>query len=105
MALRWTHAAYGDVRRIHDFLQPVSPTAAIHAVRAVFGRVRRIPAQPRLGERLAEFGEREVRRVLVGGYEIRYELTSRDVVVLRIFQTREDRSGSSSGASADDARR
>jgi hypothetical protein len=40
---------------------------------------------------LREFEPREVRRVLVGDYEIRYELTKKDVVVLRLFHTREDR--------------
>jgi hypothetical protein len=29
--------------------------------------------------------------VLIGDYEIRYELTDNDVFVLRIFHTREDR--------------
>jgi hypothetical protein len=40
---------------------------------------------------LREFSPREVRRMLIGDYEIRYELTVRDVFVLRIFHTREDR--------------
>ena len=40
---------------------------------------------------MREFEPREVRRVLVGDYEIRYELTDRDVVVLRLFHTREVR--------------
>jgi plasmid stabilization system protein ParE len=79
------------VRRIHDFLAPVNPTAAARAARAVVSRVRRIPAQPRLGEQLGGFGDREVRRVLVGGYEIRYELRTPDIYVLRIFHSREDR--------------
>jgi plasmid stabilization system protein ParE len=41
--------------------------------------------------RLPEFAPREVRRVLVGDYEIRYEIAGTDVLVLRIFHTREDR--------------
>lgn len=91
MALRWTDSAYADLRRIYDFLEPVNPVAAARAVRAISNRVERIPAQPRLGERLPRFGQREVRRVLVAKYEIRYELTHSDVVVLRIFHAREDR--------------
>jgi plasmid stabilization system protein ParE len=54
-------------------------------------RVERITLQPRLGEQLQRFGTREVRRVLAANYEIRYELTDEEVVVLRIFHTREDR--------------
>jgi plasmid stabilization system protein ParE len=91
VALRWTIAAYADLRRIHDFLAPVNAGAAARSVRAVIGRVKRIPAQPRLGERLAGFGDREVRRVLVKHYEVRYEIRGSDICVLRVFHAREDR--------------
>ncbi len=91
MALRWTLAAYADLQRIHEFLEPVNPSAAVRAVRLVVARVRRIPAQPRLGERLPGFADREVRRVLVRSYEIRYEVSGANLIVLRIFHGREDR--------------
>jgi len=91
VALRWTRSAYADLQRIHEFLAPVSPAAAARSVRAVVARVRRIPSQPRLGERLSGFGQREVRRVVVQTYEVRYEISGTDVHVLRIFHTREDR--------------
>jgi plasmid stabilization system protein ParE len=91
VALRWTSAAYGDLKRIHEFLLPVSPTAAARSVRAVVARVRRIPAQPRLGDKVSGFEAREVRRVLVEKYEIRYELAGSDIYILRIFHTREER--------------
>lgn len=91
VALRWTRVAYADLRRIHEFLEPVSPVAAARSVREVVGRVRRIPIQPRLGERVTGFGQREVRRVLVQSYELRYEIAGSDIYILRIFHTREDR--------------
>jgi plasmid stabilization system protein ParE len=91
MALRWTRAAYGDLKRIHEFLGPVNPAAAARSVQAVVARVRRIPLQPRLGEKLSGFGDRDVRRILVQRYEIRYEVAGADISVLRIFHTREDR--------------
>jgi plasmid stabilization system protein ParE len=91
MSLRWSPSSYDDLRRIHEFLEPVDPAAAIRAVQAVVARVRRIPVQPRLGERLPGFGDREVRKVLVRNYEIRYEVTGGDLCILRIFHTREHR--------------
>ena len=91
MALRWTQAAFADLRRIHEFLEPVDVPAATRVVRVILARVERIPLQPRLGERLPGFGLREVRRVLIEGYEVRYELARTDLHVLRIFHTREDR--------------
>jgi hypothetical protein len=32
-----------------------------------------------------------VRRILVGDYEIRYEVADTDIIILRIFHVREDR--------------
>ncbi len=91
MALRWTRSAYADMRRIHEFLEPVDAAAASRAALAIVTRVRRIPRQPRLGERVPGFADREVRRLLVKNYEIRYEIAGTDLYVLRIFHTREDR--------------
>ena len=91
MALRWARAAFADLQRIHEFLEPVNAVAAARVVRAVASRVRRIPAQPRLGEKLTGFGERDVRRVLVQQYEVRYEIIGSDIYVLRVFHTRQDR--------------
>ena len=91
MGLRWTNAAYAGLQRIDEFLRPVDSQAATRAVRSIVARVRRIPSQPRLGERLAGFGMREVRRVIVGDYEVRYSVEGTDIYVLRVFHTREDR--------------
>ena len=91
MALRWTSKAHADLIRLHEFLQPVNPIAAARVVRQLLAGAKRIPAHPRLGSRLSQFEPREVRRVLIGDYEIRYELAHTDVIVLRIFHTREDR--------------
>jgi plasmid stabilization system protein ParE len=90
VALRWTRSAYADLRRIHEFLEPVDAAAAARAARAVVARARRIPRQPRLGERVPGFGDREVRRIFVQKYEIRYEIADTDLYVLRIFHMRED---------------
>ncbi len=89
--MRWTRSANSDLKRIHEFLEPVDPAAAARAVQSIVARVRSIPLQPRLGERLPGFGDREVRRVLVLKYEVRYEIAGGDLYVLRIFHTREER--------------
>jgi plasmid stabilization system protein ParE len=91
VALRWTASAYADLRRIHEFLAPVDAAAAVRSVRAIVARARRIPAQPRLGERLAGFADREVRRVIVQRYELRYSIENTHIYSLRVFHTREDR--------------
>ena len=90
MALKWTRKAYSDLVRLHEFLSSVDPRA-LRVVRQLVAGAKRIPAHLRLGVRMPEFDPREVRKVLVGDYEIRYEVTEIDVFILRIFHAREDR--------------
>ncbi len=91
MALKWTSKAYSELVRLHEFLNPVDSRAALRVVRQLVAGAKRIPTHPRLGVRMPEFDPREVRKVLIGDYETRYEVTDIDVFVLRIFHTREDR--------------
>jgi plasmid stabilization system protein ParE len=91
VALRWTASARSDLVRLYEFLQPVNPRAAALAVQHIVAGARRIPVHPRIGQRLREFTGREVRRLVLGSYEIRYEVAESDVYLLRIFHTREDR--------------
>lgn len=87
MALRWTHSARSDLVRLHEFLHPVNVLAAVRVVRQIVAGVKRIPTHPRLSSRLAEFEPREVRRAVIGDYEIR----DTDIFILRIVHVREDR--------------
>jgi len=91
VALRWTSKAHADLVRLYEFLAPVNTATAVRTVRHLVAGAKRIPAHPRLGIQMPEFAPREVRKVLVADYEIRYELTANDVFILRIFHTREDR--------------
>ncbi len=91
MELKWTAKAVSDVASLHDFLAPVNPHAAQRTIKAVTGDPRRLLENPRIGEKLEEFAPREVRRIIIGPYEIRYEIMNEVVYVLRLWHTREDR--------------
>jgi plasmid stabilization system protein ParE len=91
MKLRWTSAALRDLGRLHDFLAPVNPNAAANTTRALSAAPLRLLRNPRIGVRLFEYDAREVRRIIVGAYELRYELTADEIVILRLWHTREDR--------------
>ena len=52
---------------------------------------RHLQAHPRLGERVPDFGDREVRRLIIGDYEMRYEVKPDAVWILRLWHTRENR--------------
>lgn len=91
MELKWTSKALSDLARLHEFLAPVNKPAAARAVQALTAAPAGLLVNPRIGERLAEFEPREVRRILVGHYEMRYEIQESTIYVLRLWHTREDR--------------
>lgn len=91
MQIRWTSKALSDLVRLHEFLVHVNGPAAARVVQSLTAAPDRLKGQPRMGERLEEFDPREVRRVLVGAYELRYEVLESVVVVLRLWHTREGR--------------
>jgi plasmid stabilization system protein ParE len=91
MKVQWTSKAQSDLARLYSFLAPVNKPAAIRAVRALVAAPTTLLAHPRIGERLEEFEPREVRRILVGKYEMRYEIQDSTIYLLRLWHTREDR--------------
>ena len=91
MQLKWTSKALSDLVRLHEFLAPVNKSAAARAVRSLTVAPSRLIRNPRIGERLGEFEPREVRRILVGHYEMRYEIQESTIYVLRLWHTREER--------------
>ena len=91
MRLRWSQPARDDLARLHDFLAPLNPEAAIAAVRELLAGVEQLPFNPRLGRSLDIYRPRDVRRLVVGLYEIRYEVRDDDIIIVRLFHGREDR--------------
>lgn len=91
MRVLWQPLALLDLARLHDFLSPVSP----HAAKATLAQLKKAPrllgSQPYIGTPLTEFAPRDVRRLIVGKYELRYEVGDKAIHVLRLWHTREDR--------------
>jgi plasmid stabilization system protein ParE len=91
MRIKWTSKAQSDLARLYEFLAPINKPAAIRAVRALVAAPTTLLEHPRIGEKLEEFEPREVRRILVGRYEMRYEVHDSTIYMLRLWHTREDR--------------
>ena len=90
MTINWTSAAHGDLVRLYEFLRPVNLQAAVRAVQQLTEGPDLLLQQPRIGTRLTEFEPREVRYILVGDYEMRYEISAtEDIWILRLWHTRE----------------
>ncbi len=91
MELKWTSKALSDLARLYEFLAPVDRRAAAHTVQMLTAAPTNLLANPRIGERVEEFDPRKVRRILVGHYEMRYEIQQSIIYVLRLWHTREER--------------
>ena len=91
MVLKWTTSAERDLIRLHAFLAPVNPRAAAQVIQQLVAGAEQLLTYPHLGTALDEFAPRDVRRVIVGDYELRYELTETTIYILRIWHSREDR--------------
>lgn len=91
MQLKWTSKASSDLARLYEFLAPVNRPAAARIVQSLATAAASLLANPRIGERLEEFNPREVRRILVGHYEVRYEIQEYIIYILRLWHTRENR--------------
>jgi plasmid stabilization system protein ParE len=91
MRLKWSSKALDDIERLYDFLAKANKSAAAPTVQALVAAPARLMENPRIGEPLDEFAPLEVRRILVGRYEIRYQFENDTIYVLRLWHTREDR--------------
>ncbi|KAA0700497.1 type II toxin-antitoxin system RelE/ParE family toxin [Neorhizobium sp. P12A] len=91
MQIKWTEKAHSDLKRLYDFLAPANRQAAAKSVQAIVAAPVQLLRHPRLGEKLEEFEPRDVRRILIGAYEMRYEIADETIYILRIWHGREDR--------------
>jgi len=91
MELKWTSKALSDLSRLYEFLASVNQPAAARAVQVLTKAPTILLTNPRIGEQLFQFEPQEVRRILAGDYEIRYEIRDSNIYVLRLWHTREHR--------------
>jgi plasmid stabilization system protein ParE len=91
MRVRWTVEARSDLVRLHEFLVHANGEAAARTVRSLRAAPARLREYPRLGVKLGEFHPREIRRLFIGDYELRYEIRAGTIIVLNLWHTREDR--------------
>jgi plasmid stabilization system protein ParE len=91
MRLKWSGKALDDIERLYDFLAKSNKSAAAQTIQSLVAAPVRLIENPRIGESLNEFAPLEVRRILAGRYEIRYQIENHTIYVLRLWHTRENR--------------
>ncbi len=92
MKVQWTSKASSDLVRLYEHLSPVAPGSAARVVQQLAHAPDRLPDYPRIGEKLEAYQPREVRRIIVGDYELRYEIAAGIIFILRLWHCRKKRS-------------
>lgn len=92
MKIQWTTKASSDLVRLYEHLNPVAPDVAKRLIQQLARAPDKLLDFPRIGEKLEAYEPREVRRILVGNYELRYEIANATIFILRLWHCRENRS-------------
>lgn len=92
MKIQWTGKASSDLVRLYEHLRPAAPEAAARLIQQLARAPDRLLDYPRIGEKLEAYEPREVRRLIVGNYELRYEIANAAIFILRLWHCRESRS-------------
>jgi plasmid stabilization system protein ParE len=88
MVLKWTMSVQRELVRLYSLLARVNAQAAADVARKLVDAAKQLVCSPRLGARFGEFAPREVRCLIVGDYELRYEIAQTAIYVLCLWQTR-----------------
>lgn len=89
--IRWSAQSEADMQRIANFLEIKSETLAKKTVLRLIAFTEKLQLHPRLGEQLFDFKQTEIRRFIADQYEIRYQVNQDELLVLRVWHTREQR--------------
>ncbi len=91
MELKWSSKALSDLVHLYEFLTIANKPIAARTVQTLAKAPTIQLINPRIGEQLFQFEPREIRRIFVGEYELRYEFLDSNVYILRLWHTRENR--------------
>lgn len=91
MQIVWTHKAQFDLERVYNFLIVVDKRIADRVFDSLLAAPSRLLDHPHIGERVDANFPTEVRRLLIGSYELRYSVSESAIYILRIWHTREQR--------------
>ncbi len=91
MHVEWTGKARTDLIWLQEFLHEQNVHAAEGIVRSITLATNRLGEYPRMGQMIEAFTSRDMRRYIIGDYEVRYEVMAKCVRVHRVYHQREDR--------------
>ena len=91
--LIWLPEAQHDIARLHEFLKDKSPKAAKRIIELILIGSDKLIENPEIGKPLSdELKRRELYLTFgVSAYVLRYKLTDSNIVIIRVWHSRENR--------------
>ena len=86
--LRWSQRARADLKAIHDYIAKDSPTSAKDVVRDIMARTVTLPGTPRVGRRVPELDDPDIREVPVRSWRVIYQLRGETVAIVTLVHRR-----------------
>lgn len=91
MQVQWTRRAVIDSDRLCDFLAQNDRDAAINLATQLDAAPNKLADYPRIGERVESYVVKEIRKLSVGRYVMHYEIIGNQILILRVWHSREER--------------
>jgi plasmid stabilization system protein ParE len=86
--VRWSQRARADLKAIHDYIANGAPLNAKAVAREISQRAAQLFVTPRIGRRVPELNDAEIREVPVHSWRIIYQLRGDDVFIITLIHRR-----------------
>lgn len=85
MKVNWTRVAVAHLDSIYEFIGRNSPYYAQVTVDRITARSKQIEAFPNSGHIVPEYGDPNIREVLIGSYRLIYRIKQTEIQVLALI--------------------
>lgn len=90
MVIVWSNPAREDLRHIHQYIAHDSKQYATRVVQDIVEKVEVLRELPKLGRKVPEIGEENVREIGLYSYRIMYELIGETIYIHGVVHRRRD---------------
>jgi toxin ParE1/3/4 len=87
-APRWSQRARADLKAIHDYIAKDSAINAKAVVRDILARAAALPETPRIGRRVPELDDPDIREVPAHSWRVIYQLRADAVFIVTLVHRR-----------------
>jgi toxin ParE1/3/4 len=86
----WSPRAVQDLESIAEFIAADSPAYARVVVRNIVHKAKALSRFPRIGRMVPEFGDQEIREIVVYSYRVIYRIQTEELVIAAIVHGKRD---------------